>query len=212
MDDPDDWRNAVGCRFLNGHLCFRFKRGFLKYKPQVTDDDMKAMMKYLVTYWSQTGNTKKVAEAIFEAIAGDKSIRPFDEVQTLDGFDMTFIGFPVMQFGPPPEARKFIADLAEGNKIALFITHAMLSRSENPQQKIMLERELGKCRSICSKSEVTGLYHCQGELSERMAGELIASNIPMLMEFAALRPLTLGHPDPHDLEMAKQFARDVTAI
>ena len=34
-------------------------------------------MKTLVTYMSQTGNTKRVAEAIFKEIKGKKEIKPY---------------------------------------------------------------------------------------------------------------------------------------
>jgi menaquinone-dependent protoporphyrinogen IX oxidase len=163
-------------------------------------------MNVLVAYWSQTGNTRKIAEAIFDSLSCGKALKPFDEVDTLDGFDLTFIGFPIMQFGPPQVAKKFIAALAAGKKIALFVTHAMISGSENPQQQAMLQKELEKCLSVCSKSELIGLFHCQGELSEKMASELMASNITVLLEFGAMRPLTLGHPDPDELMQAKNFA------
>ncbi len=36
-------------------------------------------MKVIVTYMSQTGNTKKVAEAIFQEIKGKKEIKPSPE-------------------------------------------------------------------------------------------------------------------------------------
>jgi flavodoxin len=166
-------------------------------------------VKYLVTYWTQTGNTKKVAEAIFDVVPGEKIMKPIDEVETLDGFDLAFIGFPVIQFGPPAAVKKFIGEHAAGKKIALFITHAMLSESEDPQKKAMLARELDKCRAACSKSELAGLFHCRGELAEKTAGELMATNFPMLMEFAAMRPLTIGHPDPEELEQARNFAAAV---
>jgi flavodoxin len=166
-------------------------------------------VKYLVTYWTQTGNTKKVAEAIFDVIPGEKIMKPIDEVETLDGVDLAFIGFPVMQFGPPPAVKKFIGEHAAGKKIALFITHAMLSESEDPQRKAMLERELDKCSAACSKSQLTGLFHCQGELAEKTAAELMATNFPLLMEFAAMRPFTIGHPDPEELEQAGKFAMSV---
>ena len=104
-------------------------------------------MKYLVTFWTQTGNTEKIAQAIFAALPGDKMIKPFDEVDTIEGFDLTFIGFPIMQFGPPAAARIFISAHASDKRIALFVTHAMPSLSDNPLQKAMLEKELERCRS-----------------------------------------------------------------
>jgi flavodoxin len=165
---------------------------------------------YIVTYYSRTGNTKKVAEAIFNVLGEIKEIKPVDQVKSLEGVDLTFIGFPVMQFGVPAEVRKFVAEHASGKKIALFVTHAMPSESDDPVQKAMLEKELQKCRSVCTESELAGLFHCQGELAKVTADELLATNIPMLMEFAAMRPLTIGHPDQAELEQAADFAIALT--
>jgi flavodoxin len=165
---------------------------------------------YLVTYFSKTGNTRKVAEAIFDVLAGEKTIKPLDQTESLDGIDLAFIGFPVMQFRVPGAVRKFITEHASGKKIALFVTHAMLSDSNDPWQKAMLENELEKCRSVCPNSELAGFFHCQGELAQITADELLATNILMLMEFAAMRPLTAGHPDQNELEQAKDFARRMT--
>jgi flavodoxin len=168
-------------------------------------------MKIMVTWLSQTGNTRKVAEAIFNALPGEKTMKPFDEVETLDGFDLTFIGFPVMLFGPPVAARKFIATLAAGRKIALFVTHAMFTTSDDPGQQAMLEKELERCRKTCANSNLIDVFHCQGTLSEKVAKELLSSNIPMLMEFAAMQPFTAGHPDNQELEQAAAFAGKVIA-
>lgn len=167
------------------------------------------MKKVLVTYWSQTGNTKKVAEAIFDSLPGDKELKPLEEVSTFAGIDLAFIGFPVMQFGPPPVVKKFLASHSVNIRIALFVTHAMLSHNEDPKKQALLEKELERCRSACSESQFAGLYHCQGELSESVADELMKTNIPMLMEFAAMRPLTIGHPSSHELKEAQDFARTI---
>ncbi len=166
-------------------------------------------MNILVTYWSQTGNTAKVAKVIFEALPPEKVLKPMEEVTALEGFDLTFIGFPIMQFGPPSAAKKFISMHAAGKNIALFITHAMLSNSDDPKQQAMLKNELDKCLAVCSQAILLGMYHCQGELSAKITGELQNSGIPMLMEFAAMRPATLGHPNPDELSGAAEFARRI---
>lgn len=168
-------------------------------------------MKYLVTYFSLTGNTKRVAEAIYDALPAEKTIKPFNEVDTLEGVDLAFVGFPVMQFGPPAAARKFLGEHATGRRIALFITHAMLTGSDDPRQQAMLSNELEKCRSACAKSDLAGLFHCQGELSETMADELRESGIPALMAFAGMRPATLGHPFPEEIASAGKFAIEMIA-
>jgi flavodoxin len=119
-------------------------------------------MKYLVTYWSQTGNTKKVAETIFDALTGEKTIKPFDEVENPGGFDLIFVGFPVMQFGPPQAVKRILAPQTAGKRIALFVTHAMLTKSEDPLQQAMLAKEMTRCRDAFSASEIAGVFHCQG--------------------------------------------------
>jgi len=169
-------------------------------------------MNTLVTYWSQTGNTRKIAEAIYETLSCEKEIKPFDEVVSLEGFELTFIGFPVMKFGPPGQAKKFIDTLAKGRTIALFVTHATLSESRDPSQQDMLEKELNRCRAACAQSDLVGMFHCQGELSEKIANELHASGILMLMEFAAWRPNTIGHPDHQEIEQAQDFALKMTTL
>ncbi len=58
-------------------------------------------MKILVAYRSVTGNTNTIAEAIFGEIEGEKEIKPFKDVDTIDGYDFIFIGCPIEFFGEP---------------------------------------------------------------------------------------------------------------
>ena len=78
-------------------------------------------MKILVTYFSQTGNTKKVAEAIYGEIEGDKELKEFPEVESLEGYNITFVGFPMQAFGPAQQAKDFLTSQCTGRKIALFL-------------------------------------------------------------------------------------------
>jgi len=76
-----------------------------------------------VTYVSQTGNTKKAAEAIFDEIQGDKDIKELSELNSLDGYDLCFVGFPIIAFGPNPTVKEFLEKSAAGKKLAMFVTH-----------------------------------------------------------------------------------------
>jgi len=49
-------------------------------------------VKVLVAYMSRTGNTKKVAEAIHGAIPQPKEIRRVEDVTSLEGYDLSFLG------------------------------------------------------------------------------------------------------------------------
>ena len=44
-------------------------------------------MKSLVCYSSKTGNTKKVAEAVYEALPEPKHLRTVDEVENVEDYD-----------------------------------------------------------------------------------------------------------------------------
>ena len=66
------------------------------------------MPKVLVTYFSQTGNTKKIAEAIHDSIDQDKVILPMDKVEDLGPYGLVFIGFPVQSHSVPYKAEVFL--------------------------------------------------------------------------------------------------------
>ena len=50
-------------------------------------------MKTLVTYSTLTGNTKKVAEAVFEAVNGEKKLLPVKEVKNHEDYDKIIVGY-----------------------------------------------------------------------------------------------------------------------
>ncbi|HOD70354.1 MAG TPA: flavodoxin family protein, partial [Deltaproteobacteria bacterium] len=59
-------------------------------------------MKILVAYYTKTGNTKKVAEAIYEALdKNDKTLKPMKEIEDVQGYDLIFCGFPVHAHSVP---------------------------------------------------------------------------------------------------------------
>lgn len=159
-------------------------------------------MKVLVTYFSQTGNTKKVAEAIFEEIQTEKELKPLKEVDSLEGYDFTFIGFPVQGFGPIKNAADFIKKHATDKKIALFVTHAM------PPDMDMLQSLLSKCKKPANKAEIVGFYDCQGELAENVAQMLMKSGNPQMEQFGKMRDETAGHPNDEEIKNARVFAKE----
>jgi flavodoxin len=159
-------------------------------------------MKILVTYFTQTNNTKRIAEAIFNEIDEEKEIIPLNKVKSLEGYDFAFIGFPVHGFGPAKKAADFIKKHAKEKDIAIFVTHAM------PPDNPMLKNLLKKCQKPAEKSKLVDFYHCQGELAEKVANMLIDSGNPQMAEFGKMRNMTVGHPNDEEVEKARQFAKD----
>jgi len=160
-------------------------------------------MKVIVTYMSQTGNTKKVAEAIFQELKGKKEIKPISEVSSLDGYDLAFVGFPIQGYGPAADAKSFLEQHAKGKNIALFITHA------SPEDSPELKEWLGGCKAAACAANLLGMFDCQGELSQAVADFMLNSGDPTLAAWAKERPTTVGQPDAARLKKARTFAREI---
>ncbi len=158
-------------------------------------------MRSLVAYFSQTGNTKKVAEAIFGELPEPKEIKELSEVDSLEGYDLCFIGFPVIAFGPAQPGVEFLEDYAEGKDVALFVTHAA------PEQEAEDEGWLENCRQAAAGAELIGFFHCQGELAAPVMEALKKSDDEVLREFGERGPETKGQPDEGRLDKAREFAR-----
>ncbi|MCK9276086.1 MAG: flavodoxin family protein [Syntrophales bacterium] len=162
-------------------------------------------MHILITYMSHTGNTKKVAEAIFDEIASGKEIKRFFEVTGTGGYDFIFEGFPIHAFGPPDQAKDFMKEFLKGKKAALFITHA--AHEDLPE----LQQWLDRSKEAAGGAELLGTFNCQGELSEEIAEFMLDSGDPDLVAYAKNRSLTLGQPDADRLQKARDFARKIAA-
>ena len=160
-------------------------------------------MNVIVTYMSQTGNTKKVAEAIFQEIKGKKEIKPMSEVNSLDGYDLAFIGLPIQAGQPAAEAKAFLEQHSKGKNIALFITHA------TPEGKPEVKESLGNCRAAARVANLLGVFDCQGELSQAVADFMLNSGDPGMVADAKKRSTTIGQPDATRLKRARNFARDI---
>jgi flavodoxin len=160
-------------------------------------------MKVLVTYFSRSGQTKKVAEAIYEAIPCEKEIRELKDVTSLDGYDLSYIGFPIEKFGPGENVKKWLQRMVTGKDVALFVTHAAWVGFPD------LDGWLDACSQAASEANIIGRFNCQGELSQAFAEMAAQIPDPMMQGFAQARPMTIGHPTEEELEEAKSWAEDV---
>ncbi len=166
-------------------------------------------MKVLVTYLSLTGNTKKVAETIFNELECQKEIHPIMEINSMEGYDVIFAGFPVWQYEPAGPAARFLHANAKGRNMALFVTHAMPYEMEIHAEQKKLDDMLEKCRQCATGGNLIGFFHCRGELSKTAAGLFSMSEDAGLREFGRSRHYTSGHPEKGELDVARIFARDV---
>jgi len=160
-------------------------------------------MKILVTYYSETDNTKKVAEAIYEVADFDKEIKPVQTIQDTSGYDIIFCGFPVHAHSVPQKVLEFIKLLPEAQKIAFFSTHGSLRGGQLPKQAF--EHAL----SLAVKSVVLGHFSCRGQVNPKIIDALLKS--PEHKAWGEEAQSALGHPDENDLADAKTFAVEMIA-
>jgi len=161
-------------------------------------------MKTLVTYFSQTGNTKKVAEAIFEGIQGEKEIRDISEVDSLNGYDLAFVGFPIHAFAPPAPVKLFLQNKCEGRKLVLFMTHAQ------PEDYEELGEWIKTCKNEAASAEVIDVFTCQGEIMASILEAMQNNDDPYMQKLAKGAATSKGQPDASRLDRARSFARKMT--
>lgn len=157
-------------------------------------------MKILVTYYTKTGNTKAVADAIFEALhPEDKEIKAIKEVDSTDEYTLVFCGFPVHAHSVPVTVHNFIKSIRPGKKIAFFSTHGAKTDGQMPREAI--HQAVGLAKEL----EVLGSYTCRGEVEQEIIDDLM--NKPEHKAWAMEAASAKDHPDEADLEDARTFAR-----
>jgi len=164
------------------------------------------MSRTLVTYFSKTGNTKKIADAIYMTVAGDKAIKPVNELQEqeIEEYSLIFIGFPVYSHSIPFPLEGILKNIPPTKKIALFSTHGSLTGSR-------LSREaLEYATVLASKAKVLGSFSCRGKVSPQALEVLEKS--PEHKAWAEMAVSASTHPDESDMEDARSFARWILTL
>ncbi len=160
-------------------------------------------MKALVTYYSKTGNTEKLASAIYETIPIAKELKPVQDVESIAGYDIIFCGFPVLAHSVPGKVQPFIKKLPGGQKVAFFSSHGSLRGGQLPKQAF--EHAI----SLASKATILGHFGCRGSVDPKIIETLMQK--PEHRAWAQEAQSAEGHPDQGDFEDAKKFALEMIA-
>ncbi len=167
-------------------------------------------MRSLVIYDSETGNTKKIANAIFEAIpSADKDIKNIQEIDpaSLPEYDNYFVGYWLRKGSCSIDLIKFLGSLHHKN-VALFGTCGI------PQDKSGREAITQRI-SVWLPDDNTflGSFLCQGRMpiSVRNCCEELRAKIGDLECQKILDAFdeALLHPDTKDLDNASHFAKEM---
>jgi len=156
-------------------------------------------MKALVSYYSESGNTEKLAKAIYEGIKSiDKNIAPIGETAHAADYDVIFVGFPVQASSVPVKAENFLKNIPPGKMLALFVTHGSLRGGQ------LAVTALYHAMSLAQKVTVIGTFGCRGQVKPKLIEALM--NKPEHKAWAIEAQSAADHPDNADLEDGKEFA------
>ncbi|MBW2368677.1 MAG: flavodoxin domain-containing protein [Deltaproteobacteria bacterium] len=171
-------------------------------------------MKVLVVYFSQTGNTEKIAGAICEEAsqANEAKMKKLEDVSADDiaGYDFIFIGSPLHASNLAAPVKEFLKGIqaGSGQKMAGFITH---SAPAYPDQA--MDEFTEPIKKSCTEKgmEYKGCFDCQGFLTEALH-EMVKNNQKLTDEQweETVKQMT-GHPNEEDMARAKAFAKEVLA-
>ena len=158
-------------------------------------------MKIMVTYLSQTGNTQKVAEAIFDTLhSPEKEIAAIDDAKDPAAYELIFVGFPVHSNSVPKKADAFLRSIPAGKKVAVFATHGSIKNG--PLAKTAFETA-----ATLPKGKILGMFGCRGKVVQSVIDAMskTTEHKPWAEEAASAST----HPDEADLKDARAWAEQM---
>lgn len=167
------------------------------------------MIKYKVVFTSKTGNTEKLAKAVYEAIGdSSKDIERISEQTGTDDAQVYLIGFWVDRGSCSLEIMDFLDELDE-KQIILFGTCG-----SDPDAEYCRRIETNIQAFIPDGNEYLGLYLSQGKMPMKIRKKYEDMKDTEDMGEHAERMISnfdraLLHPDARDLEGVKQFIREI---
>lgn len=132
-------------------------------------------MKAAVRYYTKTGNTKRLAEAVAEAI-GVEALpisAPVDEP-----VDVLFLGNSYYAFSIDPEVKAFIASL-DKEKVGKIVNFSSAALLNSTWKKVKAEAD--KAGIVMDARE----FHCKGEFKGAHKGRPNEQDLKAAAEFAS---------------------------
>ena len=151
-------------------------------------------MKSLIVYSSQSGNTKKLAQAVLESLTGSKEMYAVTEAPDPAGYDFIALGFWLQGGKPDPKSAEYIGMVGK-KQLFLFATHGAAGGSDHAL------KAMDHAKSLAPEADILGTYSCQGEVNPKVLEKV--KNKPEPPVWIADAPNASGHPDEADIEVLK---------
>jgi hypothetical protein len=160
-------------------------------------------MKTMIVYSSRTGNTRRIARAILEALPKDTEIYPVEEAPSPEDYDRVIIGFWVDKGVADDRAREYMAGV-RAKEVGIFATLGAEPDSKHALDVMVRTRELLAGNRIC------GEFVCQGRIDPALIEAMQSSGAhPMTPERKRRHEEAKNHPDEEDCRKAQAVFRAV---
>ena len=164
----------------------------------------------MVCYFSNTGNTEKIAKSIVEGLEGeDVELLKIEDgdPSTLKNYDLVVLGSGIYGGKLNKNVIDFMKNVSEyPPKFAFFNTHQSATSYQKAFRRIRAKLEE-------NESKVIGEFDCIGENlgipKETVLGMLEKLPPEEKKRQEAILAKTVGHPDAQDLESAKVFGKSL---
>ena len=168
-------------------------------------------MKILVAYFSQTGNTRQIAEAIYReaSLSNEAKLANIDDIggDDLTAYDLVFLGSPIHAGGLAEQVKTLMASMPVNPsfKMAAFITHA-----SSAYEKQGFEDGVQQFVDICNdkKIDYLGFFDCQGRLTPELHDMVKQMQKVSDDEWERKMIECDKHPNSEDEQMAREFAKE----
>lgn len=158
-------------------------------------------MKKLVVYSSQSGNTQKLAQTVYETLDGDKAIHSAANAPDPADYDFIAVGFWFQAGKPDPKASEYMARIGSGKTVFLFATHGAAPDSDHAAAGMK------HAESLVSAATIAGTFNCQGAVNPRVIEKVSARPEPP--DWIDDAPAAAGHPDADDLATLKSVVKSL---
>lgn len=161
-------------------------------------------MKYAVVYQSKTGNTKLLAQEIFNTIESqEKEICDIDGASEIPVADVYFVGFGIHNNSCSMDIAEAMEHIGQA-KIILFTTCGY-TPTDKYKEKLVKNLEVW----LPEDSEYIDMFLCQGKV-EPDRKQIMISHMPHA-EDKLKHMFNMGetHPDADDLNAVREFTRKV---
>lgn len=172
-------------------------------------------MRVLVAYYSETGNTEKIARAIYEEASGEHEahLKKIEEVtaDALNNYDLVFLGSACHSTDLAAPVKRILDALPKSPKLKLagFFTHATTCAGE------LFNRWASKCivsfETVSKENQFDfkGYYNCQGAPSPPIQEFIKRMIITSANEWKEYIEEVGNHPSLEDVQKAKEFTREI---